>query len=107
MKSETGWPSGYYARLRVERTGSLCFAHGQDTSLAVCHSIRVNKRVRVNLKGLCHDCLIQFGNNANCASLFSGEFEKVLENYKITAFDVKQICLPSSISNVGNNKNEQ
>jgi len=107
MKLETRWPSGYCARLRIERTGSLCFAHGQDTSLAVFHSIRVNKRVRVNLKGLCHDCLIQFGNNANCASLSSREFEKVLENYKITVFVVKQICLPSSISNDKNNKNEQ
>ena len=83
------------------------FAHGQDTIHAMFHSMRVNKRVRVNLKDLCHHCVIQFGNNANCASLFSREFEKVLENYNITAFDVKQICLPSSISNVTNNKNEQ
>ena len=83
------------------------FAHEQDTIHAMFHSMRVNKRVRVNLKGLCHHCLIQFGNNANCASLSSREFAKVLENYNITAFDVKQICLPSSISNVTNNKNEQ
>ena len=37
------------------------------------------------LRGLCHDCLIYFVNNANCAFLFAMELEKLLVNDKTAA----------------------
>ena len=58
------------------------------------------------LKGLCHDCLIYFVNNANCAFLFAMELEKLLVNDKTTV-SCQTNCHPSIISNVKNNKNER
>ena len=40
--------------------------------------------MQILLKGLCRDCLVHFVNNANRASLFAMELEKLRVNGKIT-----------------------
>ena len=41
--------------------------------------------MQILLKGLCSGCLVHFVNNANCASLFAMELEKLRVNGRITA----------------------
>ena len=40
--------------------------------------------MQILLKGLCRDCLVHFVNNANRASLFAKELEKLRVNGKIS-----------------------
>ena len=93
---------------------------GKDSNLKIKKKIRLaltkiyklstknkynnNNNNKITLKGLCHNGLVFFFNIANYASLFA--FKHSVSKDTKSHRRVKQVCLPSVMSNVTNNKNK-